>query len=55
MKNKKNSIKKITNDNNNIPTVKGQGCKDDCVLWSGKTTTASGCNILFTPKYNLFM
>lgn len=37
MKNKKNSIKKITNDNNNVPTVKGQGCKDDCVLWSGKT------------------
>lgn len=35
MKNKKNSIKKITNDNNNVPTVKGQGCKDDCVLWEG--------------------
>ncbi|MEC0170024.1 hypothetical protein D3C87_1877170 [compost metagenome] len=43
-------IKKIE-DKINALEVKGQGCKDDCADWSGKSASnPAGCSVTFSCK-----
>lgn len=44
------NIKKI-NDKLEAMDVKGQGCKDDCADWSGKSASKpAGCKVTFSCK-----